>query len=342
MENFQTARLENYLGQALAKDGTVEVHNLQDITSGWQSQILSFDLHVTRRGSITRQGCVARLFPGKLAARQAAYEFRGMQTLKKSDYPVPEVFIFCTDEQVMGQPFLIMERIDGPLLIDKITQAESASQRASYLDLFCKLFVNLHHLDWRPFADDSFQLESSAPYQFIDAWLRDAKNALERFSLPGAKDIISWVADNRLRSGIQRASVLHWDFHPGNIIMRTEQSPVVIDWSGWKISDFRFDLSWTLLLATAYWGNAERDLILQLYEKHSGRMVEALDVFEVTACARRLYDVLGSMALGADSFGMRPEAVHLMQAQIDHLKIVYDLFVERTGIRIQEIELVFE
>ena len=135
MENFQTARLENYLGQALAKDGTVEVHNLQDITSGWQSQILSFDLHVTRRGSITRQGCVARLFPGKLAARQAA---------------------------------------------------------------------------------------------------------------------------------------------------------------------------------------------------------------EVTACARRLYDVLGSMALGADSFGMRPEAVHLMQAQIDHLKIVYDLFVERTGIRIQEIELVFE
>jgi hypothetical protein len=34
MENFQTTRLENYLQQTLVKDGTVEVHNLQDITSG--------------------------------------------------------------------------------------------------------------------------------------------------------------------------------------------------------------------------------------------------------------------------------------------------------------------
>jgi aminoglycoside phosphotransferase (APT) family kinase protein len=265
-----------------------------------------------------------------------------MQTLKKSAYPVPEVFIFCADEQILGQPFLIMERIDGPLLLDKITQAESASQQAAYLDLFCKLFVNLHHLDWRPFADDPLKLESGSPYQFIDAWLVDAKNALERFALPGANDIIDWVADNRSRASSLGASVLHWDFHPGNILMLSDQSPVVIDWSGWTISDFRFDLSWTLLLASAYWGKSLRDQILQRYEKHSGQLVEALDVFEVTACARRLYDVLGSIALGADTFGMRTEAVKLMQAQIDHLKIVYYLFVERTGIRIQEIELVFE
>ncbi len=50
---------------------------------------------------------------------------------------------------------------------------------------------------------------------------------------------------------------VHWDYHPGNVLLRDDSSAVVIDWTQIDVSDPRFDLAWTLLLVSSYEG-AER------------------------------------------------------------------------------------
>jgi len=41
---------------------------------------------------------------------------------------------------------------------------------------------------------------------------------------------------------------------------------------------------------------------------------------------------------GGKALGMRPEAVELMRQQFGALRNVYQLFVERTGLRLREVE----
>ena len=62
------------------------------------------------------------------------------------------------------------------------------------------------------------------------------------------------------------------------------------------------------------------------------------ETFELFACTRRLYDVATSLAQGAESRGMRPEAVEMMRKQMGATARVYELLAERTGIRLEGIE----
>jgi aminoglycoside phosphotransferase (APT) family kinase protein len=69
-------------------------------------------------------------------------------------------------------------------------------------------------------------------------------------------------------------AVLHWDFHPENIIRCPDGSLVVIDWTGLQLSDPRFDLAWTLMLISAYQGSQWRQSFLEAYERHAGELLE--------------------------------------------------------------------
>ncbi len=113
---------------------------------------------------------------------------------------------------------------------------------------------------------------------------------------------------------------------------------MVIDWTGFAVSDSRFDLAWTLVLTHAYLGPLWRNRLLWEYERLAGRDVKALECFEVFACARRLIDLSVSLLDGAQKMGMRSEAVAAMRQDRFSFENVYELLVERTGICIKEVE----
>ncbi|MHA2352688.1 MAG: hypothetical protein ACXABX_06175, partial [Candidatus Thorarchaeota archaeon] len=53
---------------------------------------------------------------------------------------------------------------------------------------------------------------------------------------------------------------------------------------------------------------------------------------------RRLSDVLISMSEGSNAMGMREGAVELMISHMDHIRAVYGLLEEMTGIQLPEVE----
>ncbi len=140
-----------------------------------------------------------------------------------------------------------------------------------------------------------------------------------------------------------RLAITHGDYHPNNVLLRLDGSPVVIDWGAVAIADPRRDLAWTLLLMCTYGYPELYEPILRGYERAEGAVVEQLCYFEVVAACRRFCDVLVSLRSGADMLGMRAGAEALMRQQGEHLRGVYALLWDRTGgIAIPEIEKLLE
>jgi len=329
--------LQAYIANALPDRPQPTVSDLASISVGWESDVYAFDLASGPPDARLSEALVLRVYPGADAHAKSAREFHGMRQLFAAGYPVPRVLALERDASPFGKPFMIMERVEGEMMWPYLFRSPEPRQ-SELLALFCDLFVRLHRLDWRPFVDDSAAIERAGPYAFADGWLALVREALAQFHMPDVDALLAWMEARRDRVPCARPAPVHWDFHPGNLLLRADGSATVIDWTQIQVSDPRFDLAWTLMLVGAAEGWQWRDRILTEYERLAGAPVQELDWFEVAACGKRLFSVIISFAAGPEALGMRPEAVDLMRQQFGALRNVYQLFMARTGLRLQEVE----
>lgn len=331
------ASLQTCLQSCYASPAPVVLHELNVITTGWESEIYTFNLEHGPADERTRTPLALRLYTGGSASRKAANEFASLQRLGRAGYPVPRVDCLETDPARLGRPFILMAYIPGPTLGAVMGAADEAGLSA-WIEQFCALFVRLHRLDWRQFVDDPDQPQYHQPYTFLDQQLTQARQYQQRFSSAGFSAVLDWLEARRERMACRLPAPIHYDFHPNNILVQPDGRLVVIDWSSFGVSDPRFDLAWTLMLADAYRGEAWRTALLAAYERLSGAPLEAMDEFLVFACLSRLTDLTVSFQHGADQMGMRPEAVEAMRQAAPANRRVYNLLRQRTGLRIPAVE----
>lgn len=329
------ALLESYYVQNIPDKEQPTVDTMSDISSGWESVLYSFWLEHGPAADRQRERLVLRLYVGRGAAEKARHEFQAMGQLYRAGYPVPQVFALEEEQSPFGRPFILMEYVQGQELWSLMSKTPR-TEWSPLLTLFCQLFVRLHTLDWRPFSQTA---NNPSPYHTIDRWLEFGRS-LPQVNPFGEEfqPVLAWLEARREQMACLRPSPVHQDFHPSNIIVKSDGSAVVIDWTNFSISDFRFDLAWTLMLADAYEGTAVHDGILQTYEQVSGRPVEQIECFEVVACLRRLLDVSTSLSAGPEQLGMRAEATAVIQQQMPAHRRVYSLLVKHTGIHLPSLE----
>jgi len=333
---MEFALLIDYIHQYYSDRNNLQVINLRNITSGWETEILSLDLNWHSNGESQSQALVARIFPGKGAGAKAQSEFSKMKQLRILGYPVPEVFLVEENANAIGNPFLLMERIDGPLLDAKLGVSQADYQK--WMDVFCRLFVNLHQLDWKPFATNSQEQSMSDTHFLISSRLARYKTALDEYQKKELTPILEWLMKRVDGVSGVTPSITHGDYHPFNILLDCNDNPYVIDWGASSIDDYRKDLAWTLLLSGTFGSMKLRDDILQNYEIAAQKKVEQIEFFEVTAILRRLFDISTSLSLGADELGMRPDAIEMIKSRVDHIKGVRDRLEDLTGIIIPKID----
>jgi aminoglycoside phosphotransferase (APT) family kinase protein len=329
--------LQAYIATALPDRLQPTVSDLASLSVGWESDVYAFDLASGPPDGRVSEALVLRVYPGVDAYAKSEREFQGMRQLFAAGYPVPRVLALERGTSPFGKPFMIMEKVEGEMMWPHLFRSPEPRQSA-LLALFCDLLARLHRLDWRPFADDPAAIESAGPYAFADGWLALVRNALAQFHMPEADALLDWLEARRDRVPCARPAPVHWDFHPANLLLRADGSATVIDWTQIQVSDPRFDLAWTLMLVGAAEGWVWRDRILAEYERLAGAPIQELEWFEVAACGKRLFSVMVSFAAGPEALGMRPEAIELMRKQLGALRNVYQLFVARTGLRLQEVE----
>ncbi len=343
MSEDMQGRLASYCARAFPDKEGVRITKLDHISDGWESDMYAFSLESGPAGARQSEELILRIYPGEDAHVKSAREFRGMRLLHGAGYPVPQVLVLEREKSPFDRPFVIMERIQGQMMWPVLFGAPEDKQQ-QLLTLFCKLFVQLHTLEWSSFVQDSASHEYLAAYDggdryaLLDRELDRARPLLERFPIPGFLPVVEWLDQRRERVPCERPSVIHWDYHPGNILLGDDGSATVIDWTQVDVSDSRLDLAWTLLLVSTYEGKVWRKRILHEYERLAGAEVEQLAFFEVIACLKRLYSIAAALTFGPETVGMRPGAEAIMRRQMGASQRVYDLLVTRTGIEVPEME----
>lgn len=328
--------LEQYLRSKFSDKSAISITRLDKLADGWESDnhLLTVEYCGVQR---TREDWVWRIYSGAGSQEKAAREFTSMKKLLTAGYPVPRVFLLENEHSPFDRPFIIMEFIRCEVMWRLLDNA-SVEEQERLIDQFCKLFVRLHGLDWKQF-DDS--LPDDDPFFFIDRWLGEARGALQNFPEVDVSPFLEWVEARRELFACARPSPVHQDFHPGNILVKADGSAAVIDWTGFNVTDFRFDLAWTLVLAHAHGLPAWRGQIIKGYQRHAEKPVEHIEAFEAVACARRLFDLTISLTQGAQRMGMNAQAVEAMRANMEAHRRVHRLFIERTGLQIEKFDNLF-
>jgi len=102
MMNYTIDRLQAYYQDKHPGKQNVQVRNLADITSGWESELYTFELEYGSPSDRIREELVLRIYSGEGAAQKAAHEFHAIKTLHEPGYPVPGVYLLKKAWSILG------------------------------------------------------------------------------------------------------------------------------------------------------------------------------------------------------------------------------------------------
>lgn len=338
--------LQEYYCGAETGPGSPRVSEVILLGSGFGADAYAFSLQA--EGKPETQDLVLRVYAVEVSAEKTAREFAAMGCLRDAGYPVPRVLALERDRWPFGRPFMVMERIHGPSLASSYEQA-SSGQRQELQCLHCRLMAQLHALEAGDILPDLLPGGSSDPSGFIErelAWLHGLLGRLEGREPPSLRRVMDWLAAHGAQVHCERLCVIHGDFHAGNVLLRADGAPVVIDWSNVRLADYRMDLAWNrvLMQADPRWErgepgwNGDWPTMLRTYERLAGREVPMIEIFEVIAGTLLLLSVLISLQFGAARQGMRPEAEAFMRRDAAFIQSVARLLQERTRMPMPDLD----
>lgn len=183
-------------------------------------------------------------------AHDMAREFRVLTGLRNTDVPIPEPVHLCEDRDVLGCPFYVMSRIDGPVLRDADDTKDLAAEvaRASATHLVDTLAV-LHS------APTSALAGLGRPAGFMS---RQVARWRAQWNLSATRELpeVDRLAD-RLAASVpepRSVGIVHGDYRLDNVILTPAYDGVaaVIDWEMATVGDPLADLG----LLLVYWDPA--------------------------------------------------------------------------------------
>jgi aminoglycoside phosphotransferase (APT) family kinase protein len=312
-------QLQAYCRQAFDQAGDIE--NLQPLSDGWESELWSF--------RFAGRDIVLRMLVGEQSREKSELESSVLEGLSRTEYPVPTVYATEPDTSVLGQPFMLMERLEGSVLGETLRTKPGSAP--GLLERFIKLFVELHDPGLIERAGIGLVATS------VEMAMSQAENAINDLDIDEFSPVVEWLKARMDGISLLPLSLTHNDYHPHNVLLRTDGGLVVIDWTSAQLTDLRFDLGWAVMLANANVGTQARRLLLGGYESLRGSRIRDMEFFEAWANARRLVDIVVSIRDGAERLGMRPAAVERMRERQAHIRPAQRL-EQLTGIRIDSVE----
>lgn len=168
-----------------------------------------------------------------------------------ADYaPVPGVVCWCEDPDVLGQPFALVEHIDGLSLTDALPAAYDNVDALN--DLGQQLATALGHIARAPWRELGLA-DMGRPENFlrrqVERWLQIRREQPTR-DLPEIEQLGGWLLDNLPPAG--PVGITHGDYHLDNTLCHRERPELlaVIDWEMATIGDPLTDLGLMLM----FWG----------------------------------------------------------------------------------------
>ena len=183
--------------------------------------------------------------PGKLlpSAHAVDREYKVITALGTTGFPVARTFGLCTDDDVIGTMFYVMDMVEGRILWDQtLPQYQPAERRAIFTDKIATLAA-LHNTDHESIGLGDYGRPGNYMGRQVDRWTKQYK-ASETVRIEDMERLIQWLPATLPAQ--ERTSVVHGDYRLDNMIFDATQPKVkaVLDWElstlGEPLADFTY------------------------------------------------------------------------------------------------------
>ncbi|HIG23014.1 phosphotransferase family protein [Henriciella sp.] len=186
--------------------------------------------------------------PGKLlpSAHAVDREFKVINALYPTGFPVARPYGLCMDEDVIGTIFYIMDNVDGRILWDQTLPDYEPAQRRAIYEAKVKTFADLHNTDYKKVGLQDFGKEGDYCARQIHRWTKQYK-ASETMHIPEMEQLIDWLPKNLPKN--EDVTIVHGDYRLDNMVLHPTEPKViaVLDWELSTLGDPLADFSYHLM-----------------------------------------------------------------------------------------------
>ncbi len=189
---------------------------------------------------------------GKLlpSAHAVDREYKVISALYPTGFPVARAYALCTDENVVGAMFYVMEMVEGRILWDGALPDCSKEERRAIYEHKIATLAKLHTTDYEKIGLGDFGKPGNYFARQIDRWSKQYKLS-ETDNIPKMNRLIEWLPET-IPPG-ERVSVVHGDYRLDNMVLHATEPRViaVLDWElstlGDPLGDFTYYLmNWVM------------------------------------------------------------------------------------------------
>jgi aminoglycoside phosphotransferase (APT) family kinase protein len=223
---------------------------------------------------------------------------------RRPGIPVPALVGLEMDDTILGEPFLVMEKMPGRVVKQSPNYNREGwvkelpvEQRGQVWRNSLDIMARVHRLDWRD--GFTFLRDPRGGEPGLDSYLQWVKNWYQWMRGQGAVIPLMDMAMKYLLDNPPEASavsVLWGDPNSSNILYNDDGSVgTVLDWEMATLGPAEVDLAWWLyfdhLFSAGFGvprleGLPDRDETIRYYEGQLGRKVVAMDYFDLLAAFR--------------------------------------------------------
>ncbi len=182
--------------------------------------------------------------PGKLlqGAHAVDREYRVLSALGATDFPVARVHGLCTDDEVIGSWFYVMDMVEGRNFWDATFASAPREERPLFFDAMNEAIARLHALDYAAIGLADYGKPGNYFARQIGRWSRQYLEDTEAGRDPAMDALVAWLP-TRIPVSDQTA-IVHGDFRCDNMIFHPTKPRIaaVLDWElstlGHPLADF--------------------------------------------------------------------------------------------------------
>lgn len=186
--------------------------------------------------------------PGQLlkSAHAVDREYKVISALHAAGFPAPRTFGLCTDDDVIGTWFYVMDCVDGRVIWDTTFPDVARADRPAYFDAMNATIAQLHMLDPQAIGLGDFGKPGNYFARQIGRWSRQYLDDADAGRSDAMDKLVEWLPNN-IPPG-EEVSVVHGDYRCDNMIFHPTEPKVlaVLDWElstlGHPLADFSYHL----------------------------------------------------------------------------------------------------
>jgi aminoglycoside phosphotransferase (APT) family kinase protein len=197
---------------------------------------------------VTPERCyvLRRKPPGDLlkGAHAVEREARVLEALHAAGFPVAKVHGLCTNDDVIGTWFYVMEMVEGRVFWDATFPDVPRAQRPDYFDAMNTTIAQLHSIVPEAIGLGDYGKPGNYFDRQISRWSRQYLEDADAGRYPLMDRLIAWLPAN-IPSG-EESAIVHGDFRCDNMIFHPSKPVVlaVLDWElstlGHPLADFAY------------------------------------------------------------------------------------------------------